>query len=302
MKTEQAHSRQPTGREAALWDSQTAQRAGPAVWLNLVCLDAPVVAMVWLWLFARTFHAPVRAGNVVALFLTAWLIYLADRLADAASLKSGSPRSFRQEFCLKHREIWISALLLIGGFDLYVIWRTLDAGTFFAGALVGILALIYLTLNYPRGLIWRSFPAKEVAIGLLFTAGTLVALLPAAPPVTPAFIVAGLAFASLCALNCVSIASWERQLDQAQGKISLATRHPGLARQAGKICACLALASFSMALRHGFAAYVFGCVGLSALLLAVLNLLPADLGSDRRTALADLVLLTPIVPLIAMAP
>jgi hypothetical protein len=42
-------------------------------------------------------------------------------------------------------------------------------------------------------------------------------------------------------------------------------------------------------------------VGLSALLLAMLDLLPEKLGDDRRTALADLVLLTPIIPLIAMA-
>ena len=158
----------------------------------LVCLDAPIITLLWLWLFARTFALPVRLGNAVALFLTAWLIYLADRLTDAISLKSATPRSLRQEFCLRHREIWISALLLIGGFDVYVTWRSIAEGTFLAGAVVGILAVVYLALNYPRGLVWRALPAKEVAIGLLFTAGTLVALLPSAEPVTPAFIASGL--------------------------------------------------------------------------------------------------------------
>ena len=270
------------------------------MWLNLVCLDAPIVAVVWLWLFARSFHVPIHLGNAVALFLTAWLIYLADRLADAASLKAGTLRSLRQDFCLRHREIWSSALLLIGGFDLYVIWRTIAPGTFFAGAVVGILAVIYLALNYPRGLVWRALPAKELAIGLLFTAGTLVALLPAAPPMDAAFLSCGLAFVSLCSLNCISIACWERELDQVQGKVSIATRHPWFARHVGKMGAGLALGSLALAIFLRPATPVFGCVAVSALLLASLEFSPRRLGDDRRTALADLVLLTPILPLVAM--
>lgn len=243
---------------------------------------------------------PLQLGNAVALFLTGWLIYLVDRLADAVSLKSEMPRSLRQEFCLRHREIWISALILIGGFDVYVIWRSITAGTFLAGAVVGLLAVVYLALNYPRGRVWRTLPAKEVAIGLLFTAGTLVALLPLAGPVTPVFVASGLAFTCLCSLNCISIALWERRLDQAQGKISVATHHSGVARHVRKMCGGLALVSVSMAIADWPSAPFFACVALSALLLALLDLLPRELGNDRRTALADLVLLTPILPLIAM--
>jgi hypothetical protein len=273
----------------------------PAIWLNLVCLDAPIVSVVWLWLFARIFEVPLQLGHAVALFLTAWLIYLADRLADAVSLKSVTPRSLRQEFCLKHREIWISALLLIGGFDLYVIWRSVAAGTFFAGAVVGLLAVIYLALNHPRGLIWRSFPIKEFAIGLLFTAGTLVALLPGPAPLGGAFIACGLAFACLCSLNCISIARWERELDRAQGKISVATCHPRFVRHARKIGAGLAFISLVLASVYRPAAPILRCVAVGALLLALLDRFPGKLGVDQRTAMADLVLLTPIVPLVAMA-
>jgi hypothetical protein len=293
LETEQAHSRVSVGSDEA----PVVARLAPSVWLNLVCLDAPIVAVVWLWLFARTFHLPVHLGNAVALFLTAWLIYLADRLADASSLQPGSPRSLRQEFCLRHREIWISALLLIAGFDLYVIWRSIAAGTFFAGAVVGVLALIYLVLNHPRGLIWRSLPAKEIAIGSLFTAGTLVAL---RPSVTMPFAASALVFACLCSLNCISIAFWERELDRAQGKVSVATRDPGFARQVGKICAGLALASLLMAIIYRPTALIFGSVGTSALLLVLLDALSRKIDADQRTALADLVLLTPIIPLVVM--
>jgi hypothetical protein len=249
-------------------------------------------------LFARTFEVPASVGNSAALFLTAWFIYLGDRFADAFSLASGSPRSLRQEFCLRHREVWIVALLVIGGLDAYVILKSAAAETFLVGAVVGLLALIYLLLNHPLGRIWRFVPVKESAIGFLFAAGTLVALLPAIPPINPAFWLAALAFAALCTLNCISIASWERGLDAAQQKISIATRHPAVASLVGKIAFSLALAVFGAALIYRDAAMVFGCVGVSAILLAVLDTWRGTLGEDQQTALSDLVLLTPAVVLI----
>lgn len=276
--------------------------AVPATWLNLVCLDAPIVAVVWLWLFARTFHLPVHPGNAVALFLTAWLIYLADRFADATSLKPAVPQSLRQTFCLRHREIWIATLVLVAGFDAYVIWRTTALPTFLAGAAVGGLALMYLVVNHPLGLIWRSLPAKELAIGILFTAGTLVALMPAIPSLNGPFLICALAFAALCALNCISIASWERELDRAQSKISIATRYPGVARHVGKICAALGFASLAASMVWREAAAFFACVGASGLLLARLNSSRRSATtSDERSALADLVLLTPVIAVILSA-
>jgi len=293
LKTQQAHS--PSVGAATAGRSYP-----PAVWLNLVCLDAPLVAVAWLWLFGRTFHIPLQLGNAVALFLTAWLIYLGDRFADAVSLKPNLPLSLRQDFCLRHRETWITTVALVAGFDAYVIWRTTAMETFLVGVVVGVLALGYLVANHPLGLIWRSLPAKELAIGTLFASGTVVALLPRLPT-TPAFAIAVLAFAALCSLNCISIASWERESDRAQRKISIATRHPSVARQLRNLCLLLALAAsaFAMALRS--AAPLFACVGGSALLLSWLSTPPGSLGDDQRTALADLVLLTPFALLIVSA-
>jgi hypothetical protein len=60
----------------------------------------------------------------------------------------------------------------------------------------------------------------------------------------------------------------------------------------------LALASLAAAIAWRDAAPIFGCAAASALLLVLLNNLGSMLGNDRRTALADLVLLTPIIPLV----
>ena len=288
------------------------------MWLNLVCLDAPLVAIAWLWLFARTFQIPLQIGNSVALFLTAWLIYLGDRLADSASIEPDGPLSLRQQFCRRHRKLWIIMIAFVAGFDAYIIWRTTSLETLLAGAVVGGLALIYLVLNRPLGLIWRSLPAKEMVIGGLFTAGILVALMPAFSFRQILCALCALLFAALCALNCISIASWERELDQAQGKVSIATRHPSFTRHAALICAVLAVTSLTLAIVQSPAAPLLACISVSALLLAwlnasvdvkegrfrnrprrVVNRRSLGIDRDQRTALADLVLLTPIVALIA---
>lgn len=285
-------------------------------WLHLVCLDAPLVAVAWLWLFARTFQVTVLLGNAVALFLTAWLIYLGDRLADTLALKANSPPSLRQQFCLDHRAIWISTVALIAGFDAYVILGAVASETFVAGVVVGVLALIYLVVNHPLGRVWRSLPAKELVIGILFAAGTVVALLPRLPALNVAFAVGAVAFATLCALNCTSIAGWEEELDRSQGKTSIATRHPGIIGRAGRICRGLGVVSLLLGLIYPSAALLFASISGSAWLLAGLNASPRvkegrfqnrprrfgnrrSLERDQRTALADLVLLTPLVVLIA---
>src|SRR3954463_15912958 len=85
-----------------------ARRApGVFTWLNVVCFDAPIVAVAWQWLFARSFQVPIARGATAALFLTAWLIYLTDRLVDSVLLERWAPLSLRQEFCLRYRWLWV---------------------------------------------------------------------------------------------------------------------------------------------------------------------------------------------------
>jgi hypothetical protein len=308
LETEQAHSSHgysPSGgRDAVARRPRTAQRAvptivrSPIVWLNLVCLDAPLVSVAWLWLFARTFDAAVDPINCAALFLTAWLIYLADRLADSYSLQNGGPRSLRHEFCLNHRAIWIAAMAAIAIVDAYLIWRRVGSEAFLGGSIIGTLAVVYLVLNYSLGRAWLFLPLKELAIGFLFASGTLVALFSLFHQSTGPFAFSGIAFALLCTLNCISIAFWERELDETQGKVSFATRFRGLARHLGKISLALALASGVMAVVYRQASPILGCVSLSSLLLALLDALREKIGRDQRTALADLVLLTPVIALL----
>lgn len=266
-------------------------RISPIVWLNLLCLDAPFVAITWQWLFARSFGVSITASSRAALFLTAWLIYLADRLADTWALRLDDPRSLRQVFCRRYRGPYVVVIPSLALIDLWIVSRQLDRSTVHIGMMVGGFLLVYLAVNYWLGKIWRLFPAKEICIGSLFAIGTITALLPLVRP-SLAFIEAFLLFAVLCSLNCISIAVWERELDQAQRKNSIATRWSGV-RFYLRLGA-MVLTVFAMASVTKTYAPLHICIGVSAALLGVLDWLGEQIQRDERTALADLVLLTPL--------
>lgn len=268
-------------------------RISPLVWMNLVCLDAPLVAVSWQWLFARSFRIEIPPGTTPALFLTAWLIYLADRLADARSLGAAPVVSLRQRFCLRHEKAWIAAVVVIAIADLFAIAKQLDRSAVLAGAVVGAAAFVYLLINRFAPSIWRVLPLKEISIGFIFAAGTIIGLLHG---LTTAALPAWILFASLCALNCISIAAWERELDLQQRRISIATEFRAAGAWLLPVLVLACTASCILATLSSERALHL-CSAASALFLGIVHVLRARIQPDVRTALADVVLLTPLISL-----
>lgn len=266
-----------------------ALRSAPLTWLNLVCLDAPLVAISWQWLFAHAFGISIAAPNRWALFLTAWLIYLADRFGDSLRIDPLVPSSLRQRFCLRYRRAWLVAAIAVFAADAFVVLQWLDASTLRLGAQIGGVAFFYLVVNQTAPALWRRLPLKEITIGTLFAAGTVVGLAESLP--AHAWI-AWLLFAGLCALNCISIAIWEREIDKAQQRSSIATAFP-IQPYLLPALTLLALASLVLGAFGVGTPVVVGCVAGSAALLAGLHVLRDKIQADLRTALADLVLLAP---------
>ena len=271
-------------------------RYSPIVWLNLLCLDAPIVAVAWQWIFAWTFGAHLSLALRALLFLTAWLIYLADRFADTIKLPPGSPISLRHAFCREHMIGWWVAVVVIFVVDLALAVRTLDLQMLLLGGTLAAICGLYLFVNHSLGGKWRPLPVKEKAIGVLFAAGTTLAVVGQLPGLTIAFGVAVMLFAILCTYNCLSIAAWERELDAAQGKASFLTGWPAVAGALQPIGYAIALAGLVFAVFWRFAFPLGLCLAASAFLLVRLNR-AEGLPRDNRTALADLVLLTPLVVL-----
>ena len=266
-------------------------RQRPLLWLNVVCLDAPLVAISWQWLFANSFHVTVPSPARVALFLTAWLIYLIDRLADSHSVRASAEKSMRQAFCLRHIKIWIGLAIVIATLDGAVVLARLDQKLILKGAILGSIALVYLTVNSRFSQIWETIPLKEVAVGFLFASGTLLVFVAKFSIAKSTWVIVAFLFAVLCSLNCISIAVWERDLDRSQRKHSFATRFSKIGFWVRLFCGMVSLATLAAAIVDRDLMALAACLALSAILLATLDSLSIHL--DERTALADLVLLTP---------
>ncbi|MEP7014109.1 MAG: hypothetical protein ABI925_01580 [Verrucomicrobiota bacterium] len=265
----------------------------PLIWLNLLCLDAPLVAISWQWLFMRVFQVAAPIAEREGLFLTAWLIYLIDRLADSLSLSTGVPKSVRQDFCSRHKYLWVGLIAVIALLDAETIFFRVGHETFVYGIFLGAIAGIYLTINHGFSKLWRKIPIKELIVGFLFATGTLLLFVPQVLAARSTIAFAAALFAGLCALNCMAIAAWERNLDRAQSKHSIATRWPRAKIWTQFLSlllsgACIILFFFDREFWP-----IASCLGLSAILLFALHFLPVR--TDERAALADLVLLTPLV-------
>ncbi len=133
---------------------------------------------------------------------------------------------------------------------------------------------------------------------MLFAAGAMV---PLGNRLTTAALPAWTLFAGLCSFNCICIAVWERELDRAQGRISIATVFPRVRRVLHPALLLLIAASLLLAAVASDGRNVYLCIATSALLLAAVQFFRANINSDSSTALADLVLLTPLALLLIAA-
>ena len=160
------------------------------------------------------------------------------------------------------------AIALVALADFIVVVTQLDTRAILVGGSVGAAAFAYLLINRLSPIVWCVLPLKEISIGFIFAAGTMVGLLRS---LTNAAWPASLLFALLCSLNCISIAVWEREIDVLRGKVSIATVIPGignwLTTLAGIIVSLTVLAAIKLADLTPIAI----CVGASAVLLRVIR-------------------------------
>lgn len=184
---------------------------------SLLCLDAPFIALGWVFCLAGDLDGPAREMFLpvtAALFLSLWLIYLFDRLYDVARSDPGLPLSQRHEWARGHRALlsgWFVAALLT---FLLAVLPKLEVQTIVRGLALGLLTgLYYLVFRFSKLYVrWRgSVPVKEGAIALCFTGGILLAASPKEFSLVLIPLVAG--YVSLFFANCLLIGRAERGID-----------------------------------------------------------------------------------------
>ncbi|MGB6219808.1 hypothetical protein [Haloferula sp.] len=89
-------------------------------------LDAPLVAVVWLFMFSRAWRVDFHPWqSYAALGLTVWIIYVTDRLLDVRVRSASDPSlGLRHDFHAKHWKAFSVGLVVA---VLGVVWLTLKA-------------------------------------------------------------------------------------------------------------------------------------------------------------------------------
>jgi hypothetical protein len=267
---------------------------------HLASFDAPTVAVVWTLAFAWAGHVRLPVWIPVLLALTAWAVYIADRLLDAhAAQRISNLQGLRERHLFHHRHRRLLAPLAVAAAcgAACIVFTLMPAPVRERDSVLGAAALAYFTgVHSSRGFSWQNLWGnsrvfrKELLVGVLFTAAcALPALSRAAAQgwmATWPLLVPAVFYALLAWLNCHAIDHWESERPASKSRIS--TRACILAI-AGLLVACN--------LQPRPAALIAAGAG-SALLLALLDHLRGRLTPLALRAGADLVLLTPLAFLV----
>ena len=150
----------------------------PPFWLlpNLLSLDAPVVAIVWMWMLAHSMRVEyVDAASYILLPVAVWVVYVMDRIRD---VKAGihpieGEMPWRHSFHWKYRlPLTILALLTVIG-ALYSSVVYLPVAVLSAGV-VGLL-LVFLYRIVSKFQVPDQVPfGKNLMAGLIFGFGVAV--------------------------------------------------------------------------------------------------------------------------------
>ncbi|MDE3168481.1 MAG: hypothetical protein KGN36_21945 [Acidobacteriota bacterium] len=256
----------------------------PWLWPNLLSLDAPLIAVLWQDLLARRFAVPLSPSGRIALFLTVWAIYIADRLLDARR-PATTDEPARHRFYRRHRRFaaWLLAALLAATAAITALWlrpAVLRNGLVPLAAVAVYLAAVHLG---------RLRVAKEFVVAFVFTTGTFLVAWTNDPASPLTLLVPAAAFFVLCLANLAAIEKWEwEELRRGAEPAHAVTR--ALVRALRAWLGVFVLATLFHARDPWYLA-----IGLAAAAIAALVYAGRRIALETRRVLVDAALLTPLV-------
>lgn len=273
---------------------------GPWIWPTLLSLDAPLVAVVWQLLFATTVHAQPAPAATTITALAVWLIYVADRILDSFRADQDTRQPVRHRFYRAHRTAFslpFFAILLLTG------WMTdthLDLKTERAGIWLALVVGLYFVLVHVlRPEARRLFP-KELAVAILFAAGTCLPVATAVQIFQLWFLLPVFLFVLVLWMNALAIeyTEWLRLRDghagRPHGSTILAGEHLVLL---GIVVAALAIGA-SASGTFQMARPILLAAGTSAIALGAIGLRWRSIPPHIVRLAADAALLTPLLFLV----
>lgn len=273
-------------------------------WLipNLLSLDAPLVAVAWLYIFAKTWRVDYLPWVAyISLGLVVWVIYVTDRLLDVTTSGGQGKLQARHEFHRKHQKAFRWAALVAGLVAAFLVIFGLPVTIYSYGVVGAIMVAGFFSLS-----VFSQAPANEVPYtknilaGLSFAYGTsLLAHAYTGSDMhelvrSPELV----CFAVLCILNIFAIDLWEdndRSKDlemRASDELSLTLPLTLL----GAASLVFAVKDPDLTTRPFFYAILTG-----AALLQILNRTRSRFDGETLRVLADLALLAPFLIFVAFS-
>jgi hypothetical protein len=273
---------------------------------HLLSLDAPTIAALWSWFFARAMRIDLPWHAPVLLALGTWLVYVADRILDGTRADPSTPLRERHLFHARHRNAFLVIASALGGVLTWLILARMSANARYEDTVLFSAALLYLVLVHKPRLGEINWLPKEIAVGVVFAAATAVPAWSRLDSGRAALFPAIAVFAALCWLNCVAIERWEDlspagnlQSPHAHGTTRWTAEHfrmvaSALALLSGILAGALVLGSSSPDLRKT-AAPVYLAALTAALFLALIDRHRDNFSTLHLRIAADLALLTPLL-------
>ena len=242
------------------------------LWISLLSLDAPLVALLWQDFLPRCYPSVLHVAGRCVLGLTVWAIYLVDRLIDirhpAAENETARHKFYRQNSGLA--KILLAAVLLS---DLLITVLWLQPAVFANGLPVAAAVICYLAVFS----LWRNQGArwKQPCAAILFTTGVFIVAWTGTANPWHTLGWPAVAFCMLCLGNMMLMERWEQGRPAASAWIGIIVLT--------SLCALLGDPRW------------YRAVALSATGLVVLHFAGRRLSRDARGVLADSVLFTPVL-------
>lgn len=266
-------------------------------WLHLLSLDAPLVGVLWQLLFAKALRVHLAPVATLVTGLVIWLIYVADRILDSYQPEEGMEEALRHRFYRAHRMAFLPAFLtglLVTSWMAcaYLGFKTWRDGLLLAAIVGGYFAVVHVLGDRAQ----KWFP-KEIAVAILFGAGTFMPVDVEVQQLHPRFLLPFLLFLLLLWMNTLFIeySEWValrgRAADRPHGSTVVMGRHSATF---GFMVGALALGAIASGW-FPLARPILLAEGLSALGLGVLAWQWRRISSYTVRITADLVLLTPLV-------
>ncbi len=273
------------------------------IWLypNLLSLDAPLVAVAWLYIFAKTWRVVyLPTSTYISLALVVWVIYVTDRLLDASMNGFSSDRlQARHDFHRKHQKVFRTLAMVAGLVALILVVTELATKIYGYAMFGGLLVAGFFTLSVFSSHGPNDIPyTKNVLAGFSFAYGTSML----------AYAYTGfesqdllkspelICFAVLCILNISAIDLWEHANRTADLEVK-ATNELALTLPLtllGAASLIFALKDPDLTTRPFFYAVLTG-----AALLQMLNRSRGKFSMDALRVLADAALLAPFLVFLA---